>query len=231
MDCACREHWRLRNSRRAKPVSASSCESSESCAGLPRCSRRLLPWRCQRQPEIPLCLPAGYRRDPLSRQHRLTAHPSQGKTCGSRSSHQATQLQVAFSFLALPHHGQVRQELAPLLHLGNRVSLFEQCACGTNVNALAATGARFRIPPWFAQIGHDLRIDTPAHYVPGVRALDLVAYPNTTRAQNAAIVVNDKAFVRGIDLRFRISVREVNVRETEFLRQRLKITVSVRNAN
>src|SRR5579864_9652894 len=67
------------------------------------------------------------------------------------------------SFIFLPHHRQVGQELPALEHLGDRASLFKESAGRTDMYALAATGAGFRGAPRFVQVGDDLSVDATAH--------------------------------------------------------------------
>src|SRR5579864_1188896 len=81
----------------------------------------------------------------------------------------------SFSFVFFPHHGQVRQELPPLEHFGDRAPFFKQRAGRTYVNALAATGAGFGRSPGFIQVGDDLGVDAAAHDVPGMRSFNFVA--------------------------------------------------------
>src|SRR5579864_6196318 len=99
------------------------------------------------------------------------------------------------SFVFLPHHGQIRQELSTFQHFGDRASFLEERARGAHLHALAATGAGFRGSPRLVQIRNHLGIDAPSHNVPGMRALNLVADAQATRAQDAAVVVDDEALV------------------------------------
>ncbi len=54
-------------------------------------------------------------------------------------------------------------------------------------------------PQGSIEIGDDLAVDAAAHHVPGMRAFDFVANPHAAGAQNAAVVIDDEALVRGID--------------------------------
>ncbi len=99
------------------------------------------------------------------------------------------------------------------------------------MHALAAGGAGFRRSPRFVQIRNDLGVDAAPHHVPGMRALDLVANPDATRAQNAAVVIDDEAVVRGVDIFFRIAIRKAHMRNAETLRQHLHLAVTVRDAD
>src|SRR5579864_668615 len=109
------------------------------------------------------------------------------------------------------------------------MSFFRKCAGGAHVDAFAATGAGFRRSPGLAQVSDDFRINAASHHVPGMRAFNLVTDANATRAQNAAVVIDDEALMRSVDHSFRVSIRKVNVGDAEFLRQELQVAVAVRN--
>jgi hypothetical protein len=51
-----------------------------------------------------------------------------------------------------------------------------------------------------------MRLDAAAHHVPGVRAFDLVADPDAARAEDAAVVIDHEALVRGVKGELRIAV-------------------------
>ena len=92
----------------------------------------------------------------------------------------------------LPHHVSDTAGTGAFQHFGHRAALFGQRAGRTDMHAFAAAGAGFRCSPGLVQIGDHLGLDAAAHHVPGVRALDFVAHADTARAQNAAVMVNDK---------------------------------------
>ena len=99
------------------------------------------------------------------------------------------------------------------------------------MHTLAAGGAGFRRSPRFVQVRNDFGVDATPHHVPGMRAFDLVANPDATRAQNAAVVIDDEAVVRGVDVFFRIAIRKAHMRNAETLRQHLHLAVTIRDAH
>src|ERR1035438_2922178 len=127
------------------------------------------------------------------------------------------------------HHGQIRQKLSALGHLGHRSAFLAQCAGGTNLDALSATGAAFRFAPRLGQVSDHQALGAASHHVPGVRALNLLAHANTARAENAAILIQHETIVTGVHRQVRINVGEADVIYPQMLRQPLHITVAVRS--
>ncbi len=99
------------------------------------------------------------------------------------------------------------------------------------MHALAATGAGLGIAPGFVQVGDDARVGPAAHYIPGVRAFDLAANADATRAEDAAIVIENEPIVGCVDCRRRVEIWEADVRHSVFGRQGLQFAMTVRNAD
>ena len=108
----------------------------------------------------------------------------------------------------------------------SNLALIEECTGRAYVNALATTRAG-GLTPGLHQIGDDHGIDSAAHYVPHVGAFNLVADPHAPRAQNASVVIGDKALVRCIDCKLRIAIRKPNVGQPLRLSHRLEFAVVV----
>src|SRR5215471_1807818 len=172
--------------------------------------------RYQHLQEIPLYRQAGCTQDQLSQPTRSAARPCQGMTYGSQSSRQAKPLPASScSFVVLAHHGQVWQKVSSLLHFGHRPALLKQRAGWADVYTFAATGTSVGRTPRRVQIGNHVRPDAATHHVPGMRAFDLVTHAHATTAQDAAIVIDDKPVMGGINSLFWIAIGKVNVSNAE----------------
>ncbi len=99
------------------------------------------------------------------------------------------------------------------------------------MDALAATSAGFGRTPGFCQVGDDQRLNAAAHDVPGMGAFNFIAYPHAPGAEHAPVVIDREAVMRGIHFQIRIAIAKVNVRDIEFLSERLQFAVPVRDAN
>src|ERR1700733_6236027 len=138
---------------------------------------------------------------------------------------------LAVSFVLLAHHGQVGQELTAFEHFRHGSSLFKQRAGWAHMDAFAATGTGFRQSPWVIEVGDDLGVDAAPHDVPGMRTLDFVTDANAARAENAAVVIDHKTIVGGINFFFGIAVRKMDVGDAEALAEHLHLAVTVRNTD
>src|SRR5579864_2855452 len=105
-----------------------------------------------------------------------------------------------------PRRDDVLQEAAVLTHLGDCLALVEERARGAHLHALPATGAAFGSAPGFSEIGNDQRSGASPAHIPGMRSFNLVADADTTRTQDAAIVIQPKPLVAGIDRKGREAV-------------------------
>ena len=81
------------------------------------------------------------------------------------------------------------------------------------------------------QIGDDDGVDAAAHHIPDVRAFNLRADAHAARAQNAAVVVDGEALVRGIHGQRGIAIGQADVGQALLLRQRLQFAVAVGDAD
>jgi hypothetical protein len=127
--------------------------------------------------------------------------------------------------------GELRNEAAPLGHLLDRDAFFDQRAGWANLHAFAATGAGPRLPPGAAVLGDHQRVDATRRDIPDVGALDLVANADAARAQNAAIVVQHPTRMRDVHRQPRVVVGKPHMGHAQFLRQRLQLAVTVRDAD
>ena len=126
---------------------------------------------------------------------------------------------LAHDSRASPAPLEVREEgPAGLGALGDRAALLEQRPGRADLDALAAAGAGGRLPPGGAEVGDHPGVDAPAHHVPGVGALDLVADPHAAGAHDTAVVVDGEQRVAGVDADPRVDRRQLEVGEPEGLR-------------
>jgi len=95
------------------------------------------------------------------------------------------------------------------------------------MHALAAAGTGFGRPPRLVQVRHYMRSDAAAHYIPRVCALDFIANPDTARTQNAPIVIDYEAIMRGVNSFFRIAVGKMDMSDAQLLCHRLQFAMSV----
>src|SRR3954454_15494077 len=112
-------------------------------------------------------------------------------TCGSRRSRRAKRWRVSLcSLTSLPHKRQVWQELTALRHFSDGLAFFEERAGGADVHAFSAGSAGIALAPASGQIGDDFGLSTAPGDIPSVGAFDLMADPNATGAENAAVVID-----------------------------------------
>src|SRR6185312_15627825 len=97
--------------------------------------------------------------------------------------------------------------------------------------ALAAAGATRGLAPAGIEFGDQACVDAAVRHLPYVSTLDVGTYPNTARAQDAAIVVKHVARVRQIDGQTREVVGEAHVGDAQRVRHVLQFAVTVRDAN
>ena len=90
---------------------------------------------------------------------------------------------------------------------------------------------QLRFAPVLVQVGDDHGVDAAAHHIPHVRAFDLGADPHAARAEDAAIVVDGEALVRGVDRQFGIAIGQADVGQPLVLRQGLQLAVAVGHAD
>ena len=94
----------------------------------------------------------------------------------------------------------------PLRHLGDRLALLDSAPVGQTWTHLPQLVQVSEAPQgWFRSVMTRAPMPRPDH-VPGVRALDLVADPDAARAEDAAVVVDGEALVRGVDRQLRVPV-------------------------
>ena len=103
----------------------------------------------------------------------------------------------------------------------HRPALLGHRAGWAGLHALAAAGAARGLAPRPVQLGDEPRLDAAAGDVPHVRAFDLGAGAHAARTQDAAVVVEHVARVRGVDREPRVVVRVAHVRDAVVLGQRL----------
>ena len=146
-------------------------------------------------------------------------------------------VQPAGADLHLVHHRPSRIEVRPLttarcLVISSTPQPFSAIAPGrAGLHALAAAGAGGGLTPGPLQLRDEMRADAAAGDVPHVRALDLGAGAHAARAQDAAVVVEHVARVRGVDGEAREAVGVADVRDAVLLRQRLQLAVAGRDAH
>ena len=86
-------------------------------------------------------------------------------------------------------------------------------------------------PHGLVQVGDQPGVDASPHDVPGVRPLDLVAHPHAARTQDAAVMVEGEAVMRGVDRDLRVQVRHADVIDAEPHGQVLQLAVPVDHAD
>ena len=111
--------------------------------------------------------------------------------------------------------------------LARGLTLVEQCPGRTRLDALAAARARRRITPWLAEVGHEQRLDTTTHDLPRASAFDFFARPHAPGAQNAAIGVEGKHGMRGVDRTFGVAIGKGNMVDAKPVRHGLQAAVAV----
>lgn len=118
-----------------------------------------------------------------------------------------------------------------MFHLGDCGSLAKNRPGGTGLCALAARSARLRAAPELVHVGNDTSGRTPAADVPGMRALNLVAGANATRAEDAAVVINAELVVGRIDIALRMQIIKAHMVDTMRHCQVLQFAMIVGDAN
>src|SRR5208283_5625478 len=158
-------------------------------------------------------------------------------TYGSRSSRPARPsppvpwLPSSRSQRTSPRFSQPADRLAAFDHLLHVATLFSQRAGGADLDAFAATGARAGLAPRFVQFTNQARGHAARHHVPDVGALDFGADADTARAQDAAVVVEHEARVRGVHGERPVAVGVADVGDAQLLGQRLQLAVVVGDAH
>ena len=116
-----------------------------------------------------------------------------------------------------------------LHHLVHGEAFFRERAGGAGLHALAAGGAVVRVAPIVFEIADDARIDAARGDFPDVSALDFCANAHATRAENAAVVIEDEAGMGHVYGEAGVVVRVPYVRDAQRLRHGLQLAVTIRN--
>ena len=132
--------------------------------------------------------------------------------------------------MRFPHEVQVGQKIGVLGMVGADLAFIEEGAGGADLDALAAASATGRAPV-LMQVGDDGAVDSSAHNVPNVRAFDLGADTNAAGAEDAAVVVEGEALVRGIDGELRVAIGQPYMGETLLLGESLELAVAIGDAD
>src|SRR5208337_559950 len=100
---------------------------------------------------------------------------------------------------------------------------------GAGLHAFAAGGAIVRVAPIVLEIADNARIDAARRDFPDVGALDFGADADTTRAENAAVVIEDEAGMGHVNGEAGVVVGVAHMRDAERLRHGLQFAVTIRN--
>jgi hypothetical protein len=136
----------------------------------------------------------------LARAPRRCPRPCPAATCGSRSSRRASKCRSwPCPSRALPHRGQATDD-GPLSWSSPRPpSPSRPSPRSGRPERTCRSWCRLWLRPTAAQLGDEPGLDATAGDVPDVRALDLGAGTHAARAEDAAVVVQHEARVRGVD--------------------------------
>ena len=85
--------------------------------------------------------------------------------------------------------------------------------------------------PLLVEIGDDDGVDAAAHHVPDVRAFNLSADADAAGAEDAAVVVDGEALVRGVDGELGVAIGQADVGQALLLRQGLQFAMAVGDAD
>ena len=127
-------------------------------------------------------------------------------------------------------HRQARDGFALLDHLVNGEAFFRERAGGAGLDAFAAAGAVARVAPVVFEIADDAGVDAARGDLPHMRSFHLSADPDAAGAEDAAIVIEDKARVAHVHGQARVVVGIAHVGDAERLRHGLQFAVAVRDA-
>ena len=76
-----------------------------------------------------------------------------------------------------------------------------------------------------------IAVDAAAHRTQHMRALDLSAGAHASNAKNATVVIDDKPFVRSVNVQFGIAIGQPDVGQTQLLAKRLQFAMAVGDAD
>ncbi len=129
-----------------------------------------------------------------------------------------------------PLFGKAGDGVALLDHLHDREAFFRECSGGAGMDAFTAGGAVDRLAPIVFEVADDTRVDAARGYLPNVCAFDLRADTDATRAEDAAVLIEDEAGVSHVHGEAGIVVPVADMCDAQLAGQRLKLAVAVTDA-
>src|SRR5512133_3178331 len=108
---------------------------------------------------------------------------------------------------------------------------FEQGAGRADLDAFSAIGAGGAVAPRLCQITDDPAVCPPSTHIPGVGALDLVAYPHTPPAEDTAVVVDAEARLGYVNRQARRNIPVTDMIDPQLRGQGLELTIAVHHAD
>ena len=123
--------------------------------------------------------------------------------------------------------GKAADGFAVLGHLLDADSLLGECSRWAGLDAFATAGAGTRVAPVFGHVADDPCVNAPSGDFPDIRTFELGADPDTARAENAAVVIEDEAGMRHIHRLAWIVVGVPDMSDAERLSEGLQLTMAV----
>ena len=131
----------------------------------------------------------------------------------------------------LPFFYQLNYFFWMLCNMPGRSLFRPQRTDGANIHAFAAGCAGRRFSPGLIEIRNNPRFVAAAHNVPGMRPFHFIANAHTARAENAAVMIDNKFFVGRVSVAIRKNIRKTDMVHSGFLRVALKIAIIIRDTN